>query len=641
MQFKHPELLYALILLVIPIIVHLFQLRRFQKEAFTNVKFLKEITLQTRKSSQLKKWLTLLTRLLLLACVIVAFAQPFSSKSKSFNTKSETVIYLDNSFSMQAKGINGTLLNSAIQDIIETIDDNEPITLFSNDITFNNTTLKAIKNELIKLPYSHHQLTYDAVELKGKKAFSEDKGSLKNFVIISDFQQKQEPMFFENDSVISTTLVQLEPVNKYNTSLDSVFISKMDVDNIELTISIKNQGNSIESLPVSLFNEDNLVGKSSVDIENEASTIVTIPNNNVFNGKITIDDAGLQYDNILYFNLNKREKINVLSINEADDLFLKKIYTEDEFNYTSVSFKELDYNELDIQNLIVLNEIKEIPNSLITALKAFTETGGYILIIPSIDSVLISYNQLFNDYSLTDFNALNSNEKKITTINFSHPLLANVFNSKVTNFQYPKVNTFYSLGSNSNPSILSYEDGSSFLTQSGNAFSFTSALNDLNSNFKNSPLIVPIFYNIAKQSLKLAQLYFTVGTMNTIDINTKLSKDEILTLGFEDQQIIPLQHGHANKVELFTDEYPSTAGIFEVKNKDNLLTKLSYNYNRSESNLNYFDLSSIENVSVSNEVSSTLLDIKSASNVNELWKWFVIFALAFLIIEMLILKFFK
>ena len=121
MQFKHPELLYALILLVIPIIVHLFQLRRFQKEAFTNVKFLKEITLQTRKSSQLKKWLTLLTRLLLLACVIVAFAQPFSSKSKSFNTTSETVIYLDNSFSMQAKGINGTLLNSAIQDIIKTI----------------------------------------------------------------------------------------------------------------------------------------------------------------------------------------------------------------------------------------------------------------------------------------------------------------------------------------------------------------------------------------------------------------------------------------------------------------------------------------------------------------------------------------
>ena len=63
MQFKNPELLFAFLLLVIPIIVHLFQLRKFQKTPFTNLKFLKEVTLQTRKSSQLKKWLVLLTRL--------------------------------------------------------------------------------------------------------------------------------------------------------------------------------------------------------------------------------------------------------------------------------------------------------------------------------------------------------------------------------------------------------------------------------------------------------------------------------------------------------------------------------------------------------------------------------------------------
>ncbi|MFT5238041.1 MAG: hypothetical protein ACI9M9_001643, partial [Flavobacteriaceae bacterium] len=67
MQFKHPELLYALFLLLIPIIVHLFQLRRFQKIDFTNVAFLKKVTIQTRKSSQLKKWLTLLTRLAAMA----------------------------------------------------------------------------------------------------------------------------------------------------------------------------------------------------------------------------------------------------------------------------------------------------------------------------------------------------------------------------------------------------------------------------------------------------------------------------------------------------------------------------------------------------------------------------------------------
>jgi len=641
MQFKYPELLYALFLLVIPIIVHLFQLRRFQKEAFTNVKFLKEITLQTRKSSQLKKWLILFTRLLLLTCVIIAFAQPYISNSKSFNTKIETVIYLDNSFSMQAKSSNGTVLNSAIQDIIETIADNEDITIFTNDFTYKNTTLKAIKNNLIKLSHSSNQLTYDAIVLKGKKEFSKDKSTLKNLVLISDFQQKEEPLNFIADSLIDIKLVQLKPINTNNINVDSVFISKIDVENIELTVKLTNQGNPIETLPISLYNKDQLVAKSAVSIEDEITTIFTIPSENSFNGNLTIEDASLKYDNKLFFNLDKREKINVISINDADDTFLKKIYTNDEFNYVSYAFKELEYNALENQNLIILNELKEIPISLITALKAFTDNGGYILIIPSNEIVLNTYNQLFNNYSLTNFYELNTNEKKITSINFSHPLLANVFDKKITNFQYPKVNSNYSLTAISSASVLNYEDGYPFLMNSENVYCFTAALNDSNSNFKNSPLIVPVLYNIGKQSLKLSQLYYIIGNENIVDIKTKLSQDDILTLKADDYEVIPLQQTYSNKVELVTNELPNNAGTYAVNNKTEFIKYLSYNYNRNESDLTYFDLSSVKNTEVSNSVSSTLNDIKSTTNVNELWKWFVIFALAFLIVEMLILKFFK
>ena len=253
MQFKHPELLYALFLLIIPIIIHLFQLRRFQKVDFTNVQFLKNITLQTRKSSQLKKWLTLITRMLLLACAIIAFAQPFLANSDVFNAKSETVIYLDNSFSMQAKSTNGTLLNKAIQDILENVDENEQITLFTNDNTFINTTTKAIKNELIQLKHSPNQLAYEAVILKGKKAFSKDKNSIKNLVLISDFQQNKKSITIEKDSLVNFKLVQLKPESVKNIVVDSVFISKVDIENIELTVNLKNYGDEIETLPVSLY----------------------------------------------------------------------------------------------------------------------------------------------------------------------------------------------------------------------------------------------------------------------------------------------------------------------------------------------------------------------------------------------------
>mgnify|MGYP001082792234 FL=1 len=641
MQFKHPELLYALLLLIIPIIVHLFQLRRFKKVEFTNVQFLKNITLQTRKSSQLKKWLTLLTRLLLLAFAIIAFAQPYISKSSSYKTKSETVIYLDNSFSMQAKGSNGTLLNSAIQDIIEHIDENEKITFFTKNSYKPNTTVKAIKNELIQLSNSPNQITYDAALLKGKNAFSKDKSTLKNLVLISDFQKHNNAFNTTTDSSIQLKLVQLKPVNNYNVAIDSAYVSKTNAENIELSVTIKNSGNPIDNLPVSLYNDDNLVAKSSVSSTENGSVVFTLPFNQMFNGKLSIEDAGLTYDNTLFFNLDKSETIKVLSINEADDAFLKKIYTDDEFSYISYKLNELDYNTISSQNLIVLNEIKNIPNSLTTALKAFTDDGGTLLIIPSGNSELSSYNQLFRNYNISTLNATTPEEKKITSIQFSHPLLTNVFDKKISNFQYPKTNKRYVFSGPSGASVLNFEDSTPFLTQNENLYTFTSALNEDNSNFKNSPLIVPVLYNIGKQSLKLSQLYYTIGKENKIDINTKLQQDDILKLGNEENASIPLQQTFTNKVELITNEYPEKAAIIPVMNKDEVLKQLSFNYNRTESNLYYHDLESIEGLNVTKSVASAINDIKSATNVNELWKWFVIFALAFLIIEMLILKYFK
>ncbi|MFC4721970.1 BatA domain-containing protein [Geojedonia litorea] len=641
MQFKHPELLYALLLLIIPIIVHLFQLRKFQKEAFTNVQFLKDITLQTRKSSQLKKWLILLTRLLLLACIILAFAQPYTSNKDSFNTKTETVIYLDNSYSMQAKGANGTLLNSAVKDLIETLDENETFSLFTNDKTYKNTSLKAIRNDLIQLSYAPNQINYEALMLQAKKEFSKDNSTFKSLVLISDFQQKGEALNFEDSDHINPRLVQLKPTNTNNVAVDSVYISNMNVDILELTVVLKNHGTPIETLSISLFNDNNLVAKNAVTIENETTAVFNIPNNQQFKGKISIEDANLQYDNSLYFNLSENENINVLSINEADDTFLKKIYTSDEFNYSSSNFKDLNYNSIERQDFIIINELKEIPFSLINALKSFTDNGGYILIVPSNEVVLGSYNQLFNNYNLFNYRVLNPNEKRITDINFSHPILNNVFDKKVSNFQYPKVNAFYNLESLSGSSVLSFEDGNPFLSQSGQAFSFTAALNDSNSNFKNSPLIVPVLYNIGKQSLKLPQLFYTIGIENKVDIKTTLGQDEILKLQSNSNSVIPLQQTFIDKVTLITNDDLDMAGTFDVMNKENIIKQISFNYARDESNLSYLNLDAFDKVSVNNSVSEALMELKSATNVNELWKWFVIFALAFLSIEMLILKFFK
>ncbi|WP_345272467.1 BatA and WFA domain-containing protein [Flaviramulus aquimarinus] len=641
MQFKHPELLYALFLLLIPIIVHLFQLRKFQKIDFTNVAFLKEATMQTRKSSVIKKWLILCTRLLLLAALVFAFAEPFISKVNTFKAKKETVIYLDNSFSMQAKGNEGELLKRAVQDIISHVPNSDEISVITNNNVYKKTSIKALKNDLLQLGYSSNQLTTEAALLKSQTFFSNEKNALKNLVFISDFQQDESNFYPITDSLTNLYFVKLKPINTNNISIDSAFISKTTATSIELKVHLKNNGDTVENLPVSLYNDDVLIAKTSVAISKDAETTFTLPVNEVINGKITISDTNLQFDNSLFFNFNNASKIKVLTINATDDSFLKRIYTKGEFNYTSVQDNQLNYNLIDAQHLIVLNELKTIPIALTSALKQFTNQGGSLIIIPSRAINKTSYNQLLNNYN-TNFSDLVSSEKHITTINYSHPIYNNgVFEKQVKNFQYPKVNNFYNISSNRITSVLQFEDGKLFLGQSKNSFVFTSALNTKNSSFKNSPLIVPTLYNIAKQSFRIPELYYTIGEENSYDVETQLQQDAILSLVSDAVNIIPKQQYFNNKVIINTSESPSIAATYIITNKNETVKNVSYNYNRNESDLTYRNLANSYNINLSNSITEIFNTIKSDTKVNALWKWFVIFALALLIIEMLILKLFK
>ena len=634
MQFKHPEFLYALFLLLIPIIVHLFQLRRFQKVEFTNVKFLKRVIIQTRKSSQIKKWLTLITRLLLLACLIFAFAQPYFSKTKTLNQPLEYVIYLDNSFSMHTNGANGELLIRAVQDLIFEIPEQQKFTLFTNNHVFNKVSVNDIKNDLIELDYSSTRLDYNASLLKGKQLFSKDNSSLKQFVFISDFQKNQGNLEFKSDSTYQLSLVKLNPVNTANISIDSLFLNS----NNQIHVQINSNNESLENLSVSLFEDDNLIAKTAILNDNENTAVFTLPNSTI-NGKVTIEDNSLDYDNTLYFNINKPSKINVLSINEADDDYIKRIYSDEKFEYISSTLNQLNYSLIIDQNLVVLNELQSINSSLNIALKSFIEDKGSIVIIPSNKATLSSYNQLINDFNI-NLNSKNDITRTITTINFDHPIFENVFDSKVKNFQFPKVESYYTLLSNQEP-ILKFENGNSFLASNNNVFVFSSPLNKENSNFINSPLIVPTLYNIGKQSLKQPKLFYHIGKDNSVDVNTTLTNDAILKLENSDESFIPLQQTYSNKVNITTLDNPSKAGIYSIVYDDEIVEYISYNYNRLESDLEYYNNEELSNFKVNSSVPQFFETIKNDTNINELWKWFVIFALVFLVLEMVILKYFK
>jgi hypothetical protein len=640
MQFKNPELLFALLLLVIPIIVHLFQLRKFQKTPFTNLKFLKEVTLQTRKSSKLKKWLVLLTRLFALACIILAFAQPYITTKTDATAQSETVIYIDNSLSLQAKGAQGELLQTATQQLFKNADIPEELSWFTNNSGSQQTTTADFKSDILDITYSANSFSLQETLLKAESFFSNDQTTSKNLVWISDFQGQENFPDLSNSNLNISTL-QLKPSNTNNLSIDSVYISGVNSSSLELSVLLSNYGDAVENVPIALYKQGELIARTSNAIEkNATATAIFEIDDTQFEGTISITDQSLLFDNDFYFNINKKSKIKVLSIHQESDAFLRKIYTLDEFDFISQQINQLDFNILQEQNTIVLNQLEEINTVLQNALNSFIENGGSLVIIPALQPNTASYNSFFSQLNLGAISGTSASEKQITTIHFSHPIYQNVFEDRVTNFQYPTVESHFLLSRKHTP-ILSFQDNTDFLIQNGNTFVFTGSLDVKNSNFTNSPLVVPTFYRIAKQSLPLPDLYYTIGNLNEFAVSVTLPQDHILSLKNETVDFIPLQRNSSNSVLISTTDQPETAGIYGVYNKETKLKNVSYNYSRSESNLIYMNAANWTGTTNYNSLNAVFEKLAADSNVRDFWKWFVIFALFFLAIEMFLLKLLK
>jgi hypothetical protein len=642
MQFKHPEILYFLFLLVIPILVHLFQFRRFKKEYFTNVKLLKEIQIQTRKSKSIKKWLLLATRLLLLAALIIAFAQPFFTAKDAENKENELVILLDNSFSIQAKGAKGELLKRSIQELLESFPENQTFSLLTNSEVFWDTDIKSIQKELQQLSYAPTSFELNAllnqVELK-KPNVSKD------YVIISDgvsVTSDKINTISENNEIY---WLQPKAEKSVNISVENATITEVSDAFYTLEVTLKTFGTVENEIPLTLYNNDKAIAKTQVKFDkNEQNIKLSIPKKEMA-GRIVIQDNSLQFDNEFFFTIQSPEKTNIALIGEVSkNKFLHRIFTNEDFVTYETTLEQLDFNNLKDQQTIVLNEVLEISQALQTNLVSFYEKGGNIIVIPSSESNLESLNGLSKKIGNVTFSNPSKTEKQITKISFNHPVYKNVFEKNVTNFQYPKVNSNFIISKNSAP-VLQFDDASIFLSsvtnKLGRAYFFASAINKTNSNFQNSPLIVPTFFNMAMGNHAKDKLAFTISENETKIIEADLKKDEVVSISNEVNSFIPMQQILSNKVKLTFGDYPEQAGNYDVKQKDQLITSLSFNFPRNESDVTLQSTLNNDNFAKINSVDEVLNDLHTKRTDTALWKWFIIATLLLLLIELLIQKFVK
>jgi len=638
MIFEKPDVLFFLFLLIIPILIHLFQLRKYKTTKFSNVALLERIKLQSRKSSRIKKWLVLMTRLLGLIFLILAFSKPYIPNTESTLKDTEVAFYMDNSFSMELPGNQVSLLEEAKQNLWNQLGEQQRFTLFTNTNSWKHITKDDIKNDFFNIDLTPTSLEFQTILFKAESMYKSQE-THKCLFIITDALNFEDLQNLKTSEAIDLNFIIKEPKSLENFYISSAKLEERNSNSI-LRAEVKSSLSTQKDVTVSLYDGPNLIAKARASFKDKLSSDVSfdLGDTHFKKGRLELESDGMSYDNILYFSLNQNDPVRILSLYSKEkekSSFLSSIYKSDRFDLNLNSMADFDYSKISNTDLIILNEIENFDPILKTNLEKFYTNGGTLVIIPSENASETTYSSFGMNQAI--YLNSNSNKRDVTTISYDHPLFTNVFSENIQNFDYPSTSRNLEINLSFFP-ILKYSNGSSFLAERDRLYVFSSPLNTRFSNFINSPLVVPVFYNIALQSKSKPLLYSTVGSDENFTIKTTLGKDEFLQLVSSEQKVIPKQTKLGNKVQINTQYQPEIAGHYELKQKDSTLLDLSFNYNREESNLQVLDLGN-QNLVKFSTIQEAFNSYTEARKILELWKWMLIFALGFFILELLILRF--
>jgi len=687
MQFIYPEFLLALFALAIPVLIHLFNFRRFKKLYFTNVRFLREIKQDTRSRSKLKHLLVLLARLLALACLVLAFAQPYfpSALQGKAEASRKVSIYVDNSFSMDAQGKNGALLDEAKQkarEVALAYKVSDRFQLLTNDFQAKHQRFLNRDEFLEELsdikPGSSVRNLHEVVSRQSDILLKDnnEKESSPTSYIISDFQKSISNVEdIHADSLLNIRLIPLKSTGLQNVSIDTAYLSTplLQVNSAaEMIVRLKNSGTkNVENVPLKLTINNVQKALGSVNIASNSMTEVKLSFTPTDNGwqsaKLNITDYPVIFDDDYFLSFNIRPNILVLSINgNQGDKFLQNLYGNDPyFQYKAVPSSQVDYSSFSSQQLIILNEVDKISSGLEQELTRYVKRGGVLFIIPSASADLESYQSIFQGLKTNSFISLNAVPEKISKIESSHPLFEGVFEQGKRlpeNMDLPAVQQYFQLGKNSRiPEIalMKFQNGSTFLgmTESGNGQVFTLSvpLQESFSSFQRHAIFVPIMLKAALQSGSRIQAPSIIGRENefTVQQDTLISNDQVVHLRNEEIKfdIIPDSKMIASTWLLSVRDQVQQAGNYSLYEGNRLITIHSFNYDRKESNLDCYTGSELEElVSKSGNPKMAMLEIEAGQLTHtltqleegiRLWKYFIILALVFLAIEILLLRYFQ
>ncbi len=681
-SFLYPSFLWASFLIAIPIIIHLFNFRRFKTVYFSNVNFLQDIKQQTQSKSRLRHILVLLARILFILALVVAFAQPVkvNKNQKINNFDNKIAIYIDNSYSTNLESQNGKVIElekKYAKSIIDAYNTNTDFYIFTNEPNQKNNQKLNKKNankRVVNITTTHYNYKISNIIDKIKDIFiTHNKQKTNNIIyLISDLQKTTFDINklnnIINDSLDKINIIPVFPQSKNNLFVDTCWfdnpthkINQQEIINVKITNSSNKDYNKI---PIKFFINDTLKSFNNFDILKNQSKIIKLNYNNYKTGlydcRIEISDFPIIYDNTLYLSYKIKKKINILDIfDKKPNKYISALFKNDDYiKLSAENYLNLKLGNINNFDAIILDQIKKPSSGLQQYIIDFAKLGKSIFIIPPYYNIDIdTYNDFLKNINQNIIFDTSSEKIKIEKVDFYNALYKNVFTKKEKNINLPVIYKYLLLNNNNKTiNIFTANNDLPIFSESklytSKIYLLAFSLDEKSSNFVNHQLFVPTLYNFALYSKSINPIYYTINKSNYFSIYDSTTTDNVYHIINKNKtiDIIPQNIKAKDKTILNLKNIITKAGNYLVQKQNKIIDILSVNYNRDESFLSFYNNDDINQIIKNNLLNNTIKLLYSdnpkiiknkISKINRgepLWKYFIILSLIFLLTEILLLR---
>ncbi len=672
MSFLYPDFLWALLVLIIPVIIHLLNLQRSKKIYFSNLSFLKEVDQQTKRNFRLKKLLVLLCRILALGFLVIAFAQPFWKLTEKANRDVSKTVFLDNSYSMERKRINLSMLDEGVlylKEILASKNGTNPLWVLTCNsetrISSNSNGNRVLDNTTFTNTFRSINWVLD--ELKTKEITS---GEQRNeLILISDFQKATLGTLERliNDTSILTKIVPVGNREERNLFVDSVWLESPSVNTGEtvlINVQIRNLGTkNAQNAKVDLLVDDNLTSTCVKNIVAGGQVIcqMDLQMNKAGQAQCRLVVSGdeVYFDNNFFFVITCSSNVRVLILNDHTSSYVyNAISNESTFLSKTLTSSNLSNDFSDVDFLVIEN-INTLNDGLIEDIVKYVERGGDIMIFPNEQSQ-DDFEKLIRNLNISSSRIQNIGDTSIPQPDnyIGHPDLNNpfyrgVFTDIKANISMPYVKHLYQIKERGEI-LLRSKDGYPVLSRnvvgSGRCYFWSMPLDAKYSNINRHSLFVPVLYQAVRGSKNANDRIYYENSSNGLVLSGKFIKDELpYRLKNETGELI--SNNVLNGDVIFqTKDGDIQSGFYKLIHGEELLGRIAVNITSKESITEFYSteelqemFKDVEHITVYDVDSPLELQnaLKEADEGVALWKKCLLLSLIFLLIEILLIRFYR